>query len=795
MVLGMVPAMASEVTYDGTITIHSPIMGAKYTGYRIFDMTMNAAGNSVSYTINKNSKYYDAVKAYADVAANGLTLTATSADPNTFNVTASNTFNAQTFGQMLEVALKGKAATATEAAVNPTITGAVEYTPDYESGKDAVTVATADAISFSNLPLGYYLILSEYPETVSTVTIKDAEGNSYGTVTKNSTQAEKDTIVAAYVAAQTTDEKIQAYINEHNLKDSDDAGNPIAIVKDSDAWKDVKKQLIDSTTADANLKIEQGLNQIAGSEADDNVLTQRFVFIDSTTTHADIVEKNEEHKWDVPVNPEGGADLKPHGEPKGGKNIVIKEETNDSPAVYADWTEANIGDEIHYQLSINAVNFKRMSSDPSDVKQIKEYILADYQNENMEFVSSKGIRVRVVKKDAEGKLVGDPAYDQTYDGAQWAPKFFKNNGTAYNGNQEVLTTDSVGLPITWVRQTTTAPAANTANVTSTTVNKTDAKGDPVYVKEAIKTEEGQPVQATDKDGHVIDGKYVSVNGNIVDEEGYLLDSSYNKIPETVTYYYESLYPNDVTILVDYYMTLKDTAVIDGDGNINVSRYGVNYVEPTQVEYQPVKPGEADDRKPTEIKEKDDAKVYTYAVALHKVDQDKKDLDGAKFKALGLTVTEKAAGYYKVKSYDPISTTYGDEMKTDSKGLLVIEGLATSTTLTIQETEAPDGYNKLEGTVEATPEKLSETVTTSFSETYFDANGNVIDHKEGAATTTIIVTTIDNLKKIAIEIVNKAGGTLPSTGGMGTTIFYVGGSILVLAAAILLITKRRMSSND
>ena len=36
---------------------------------------------------------------------------------------------------------------------------------------------------------------------------------------------------------------------------------------------------------------------------------------------------------------------------------------------------------------------------------------------------------------------------------------------------------------------------------------------------------------------------------------------------------------------------------------------------------------------------------------------------------------------------------------------------------------------------------------------------------------------------------------PSTGGMGTTILYVAGSILVLAAAILLITKRRMNAED
>ena len=45
----------------------------------------------------------------------------------------------------------------------------------------------------------------------------------------------------------------------------------------------------------------------------------------------------------------------------------------------------------------------------------------------------------------------------------------------------------------------------------------------------------------------------------------------------------------------------------------------------------------------------------------------------------------------------------------------------------------------------------------------------------------------------VTIANNKGSNLPSTGGMGTTIFYVVGSILVLGAAILLITKKRMSA--
>lgn len=54
---------------------------------------------------------------------------------------------------------------------------------------------------------------------------------------------------------------------------------------------------------------------------------------------------------------------------------------------------------------------------------------------------------------------------------------------------------------------------------------------------------------------------------------------------------------------------------------------------------------------------------------------------------------------------------------------------------------------------------------------------------------------DELAATPIVVVNKTGTELPSTGGVGTTLFYIIGGIMVLAAAVLLVTKKRMASAE
>ena len=83
---------------------------------------------------------------------------------------------------------------------------------------------------------------------------------------------------------------------------------------------------------------------------------------------------------------------------------------------------------------------------------------------------------------------------------------------------------------------------------------------------------------------------------------------------------------------------------------------------------------------------------------------------------------------------------------------------------------PSGYNKCDDT----------TVTISAT------------HKEEATGTSATLTLSDS--NVKNEITNRSGSELPTTGGIGTTIFYTVGGILVLGAGILLITRRRMGSN-
>ena len=91
-----VPAFAADT---GSITITNPQGDHTYTAYKIFDVTYS--GDHYSYTISDNGAAFTTVKAYADEAANNLTLTAV-ANTNKYNVSTGDSFSAASFAQYLK---------------------------------------------------------------------------------------------------------------------------------------------------------------------------------------------------------------------------------------------------------------------------------------------------------------------------------------------------------------------------------------------------------------------------------------------------------------------------------------------------------------------------------------------------------------------------------------------------------------------------------------------------------------------------------------------------------------------
>ena len=219
-----------------------------------------------------------------------------------------------------------------------------------------------------------------------------------------------------------------------------------------------------------------------------------------------------------------------------------------------------------------------------------------------------------------------------------------------------------------------------------------------------------------------------------------------------------LKPNDV-VTVTYSATVNEKAVIGGEGNPNT----------TKLSYT--------DGSTTTKKDTPESKTYTYVwefdVLKYTMKKDTETpLAGAKF-VLYKTVDGK--NYY-VKVTDGKVTGWtetkaeGTVFVTPANGSFTISGLDADTYY-LEEVEAPAGYNKL-----AEPVKV--TITASIN-----AATNV-----GTATVTYGENSTGTVK-----IENKTGVELPSTGGVGTTIFYVIGGLLMAVAVVLLVTKKKMSA--
>ncbi len=231
----------------------------------------------------------------------------------------------------------------------------------------------------------------------------------------------------------------------------------------------------------------------------------------------------------------------------------------------------------------------------------------------------------------------------------------------------------------------------------------------------------------------------------------------------------SLYNNGAEVVVTYTATVADSAAIAGDGNTNT--FTMTYT--------------TDDGEKTPDQSTDSVIVKTYAFAIKKVDEKAAPLAGATFQLPFYVKTTTAAD----GSYIYAGTNSGkgltNTVTTPASGVLVIKGVEAGT-YSLTETVAPNGYNKLTAPVSVTAQETSATTTTVTK--YINENGDVVDEK----TDVTVTYSNENMAADPVFVVNMTGTTLPSTGGIGTTIFYIIGAILVIGAGVVLVTRRRMN---
>ena len=248
---------------------------------------------------------------------------------------------------------------------------------------------------------------------------------------------------------------------------------------------------------------------------------------------------------------------------------------------------------------------------------------------------------------------------------------------------------------------------------------------------------------------------ITLNGTTVDASNYtvvtegLTDGCTFEVRFTQAFC-DTLKAND-QIVISYTATLNENAVVAEEGNPNTSK--LSYGDSSNTKYTP----------------DSQTKTYTWDVDVFKYTMNgetEKALADAKFTlsknsdgSNPIALVSEGNNVYRVAKTGETGTV--TEITTDATGKFTIKGLDADTYY-LTETAAPAGYNKLAGPV-----------------TIVIGENGVVNG------TTEAPQGVDEVK-----VLNQSGAELPSTGGIGTTIFYVLGGVLAVGAVALLIAKRR-----
>lgn len=208
---------------------------------------------------------------------------------------------------------------------------------------------------------------------------------------------------------------------------------------------------------------------------------------------------------------------------------------------------------------------------------------------------------------------------------------------------------------------------------------------------------------------------------------------------------------DTNIDVTYKAVVNEKAVVHPSGNPNS----------TKLEYG--------DENNTKVTPPDETKTYTFKVDVVKTDDKNKVLDGVQFKLYDAKIGGNEIALVKVSDGVYRLAKDGEpdvEYITTVNGQLEIKGFDANTNYYLEETKAPDGYHKLGQRVEIAVKEAN--LEASVSNDTWQSGG--------------------------VHVANEPGKELPSTGGMGTALFYIGGGVLVVGAAALFVLKKRKDTD-
>lgn len=341
-------------------------------------------------------------------------------------------------------------------------------------------------------------------------------------------------------------------------------------------------------------------------------------------------------------------------------------------------------------------------------------------------------------------------------------KIVKADGSTVNG-----TSVNVGDTVTF-RLTAKVPDMASFNEYTFTIHDTLSKG-LTFNKESVTVTVGKDTVTADK----YDLTYPAKDKEETFTIAFTKDQLKDLVKHTGGTNEDSKF--GATIVVEYNATLNEKALTK---DVETNKAYLEYTNDP-----------SDDGKGTKTPEAT-VYVYDFDLTVDKFDGTKNETADANSKRLqGATFilykVEEGKNLYYVQDGTTKAVTWNEDKakatskKTDVNGKATFEGLKEGTYY-LEEITAPDGYNKLKEPVKV---KI---------EANYNANGTL----NTTAADCKLKQDAEGKHYYQVEsIANKAGAVLPSTGGIGTTIFYVLGSILALGAAVLLIAKKRMNGQD